>query len=105
MLKDYFDSTLSFSSQQRINKVLDFIPSQCVFTSYGQARAFRSMNYPKLENGRYDYSIFLFDGFYYTVPVEQFHDFKNFLHQVKLEDRMDKSVEAFNRLHDSIHVK
>lgn len=97
MLKDYFNPDFSIENNHRIYKCLEKVPSHCVFSSYGQARSFRSMNCPKLENGRYDYSIFLYDGFYYVVPVEQFHDFKNFLHQVKLDDRMDKGIVACNK--------
>lgn len=69
MLKDYFDSSISAKNQQFINQALDVVPRYQVFTSYGQARSYRSANTCKRE-GRYDYSIFLYDGFYYVISNE-----------------------------------
>lgn len=102
MLKDYFNSNLSSNSQTRIARCLEKVPSYCVFSSYGQARAYRAANCAVRENGRYDYTIFLYDGFYYVVSKEQFHDFKNFLHHVKLNDNIDKEVSYCNRRFDDI---
>lgn len=66
MLKDYFDSSISVQNQQFINQVLDGVPRYQVFSSYGQARSYRSAHTCKRE-GRYDYAIFLYDGFYYVI--------------------------------------
>lgn len=69
MLKDYFDSSISAKNRQFINRVLDRVPCHQVFASYGQARSYRSAHACKRE-GRYDYSIFLYHGFYYVLSNE-----------------------------------
>lgn len=67
MLKDYFDSALTFKQQCILNHYLEVeIPNHCVFSTYGQARSFRNMSDSKRENGRYDFCIFCYDGFYYV---------------------------------------
>lgn len=96
MLKDYFDSTLSVHSQQRINRILDTIPSQCVFASYGEARAFRAMSCARNEFGRYDDFIFLYDGFYYLVSREQRRLIKNQIVRVRRDEDFDLRMAAFD---------
>lgn len=89
MLKDYFDSTLSPYSQDRIMKVLQTVNSWCIFRSYGQARAYRAANCAKNENGRYDYAILLYDGFYYVVSLKCRHLILNHIAEVQRDDKAD----------------
>ena len=74
MLKDYYDSSLTCQHQDAINGFLNEIPRWCVFSTYGQARSYRSAHCYKDDNGRYDMRIFLYDGFYYVAsPVALSH--------------------------------
>ena len=100
MLKDYFNSDLSAKNQQRIANALEKCPRHLVFTSYGQARGYRSANCAKNDNGRYDDVIFLYDGFYYVVDKMSFHRFKLFIATVADDDRFDKEIEyCLNNVH------
>lgn len=96
MLKDYFDSTLSPYSQDRIMKVLQAVDSWCVFPSYGQARAYRAANCAKDENGRYDYSILLYDGFYYVLSHKCRRLILNHIVQVRRDEDYDLHCAAFD---------
>lgn len=91
MLKDYFDSTLSAYSQNRITQVLQTVHSWCIFPSYGQARSYRAANCPKDENGRYDYAILLYDGFYYVVSSKCRRLILNHIAQVRRDEDFDNT--------------
>ena len=104
MLKDYFDSTLSPYSQNRIQKVLDTVYSWCIFSSYGQARSYRAANCAKNEYGRYDYFILLYDGFYYVVSREQRRLILNHIAVVRRDEDKEKQIQeqmdyCLNNLH------
>jgi hypothetical protein len=96
MLKDYFNPSFSPKNNARIRKSLDQFPSWTVFPSYGQARSYRAANDYKGENGRYSFSIVLYDGFYYLMNKDQLHRFKLFLHAVARDDSMDKGIAKIN---------
>lgn len=96
MLKDYFNPSFSQKNNAVIRKALDQFPSWTVFPSYGQARSYRAANDYKGENGRYTFSIVLYDGFYYLMDKEQFHRFKLLLHSVSRDDSMDKGIAKIN---------
>lgn len=95
MLKDYFDSTLTLEHQAEINDFLNHIPRWCVFSSYGQARSYRSANCYKDENGRYDFRIFLYDGFYYVIPSAGFSHFKWLIARFRQIESEDLHFKAF----------
>lgn len=92
MLKDYFDSSLSPYSQDRIQKVLNTVYSWCIFSSYGQARAYRAANFAKDENGRYDYSILLYNGFYYVISRKCRQLILNHIAEVRRDDNKEKQI-------------
>lgn len=96
MLKDYFFPHLSPYSQNRIMKVLQTVNSWCIFPSYGQARAYRAANCAKDENGRYDYSILLYDGFYYVVSKKFRRLILNHIVQVCRDEDYDLRCAGFD---------
>lgn len=87
MLKDYYDSNLAPKYQARIAEALASFPSWSVFGTYGQARAYRSSQDYKDENGRYHLSIVHYDGFYYIMTKEQLHWFKLLLRSCFLDSK------------------
>ena len=96
MYKDYFNPNLSLGSQQCIYEVLNRIPRYLVFSSYNQAIRYRAANSCKRYNGRYDDAIFCYDGFFYIVPADRFHNFKLFLKSVARDDSIDKGIAKIN---------
>lgn len=96
MLKDYFDPTISLEGQKRINDFLDEIPRWCVFSSYGQARSYRSVHCSKDENDRYDFRIFLYDGFYYVAHYVTFGALKHLIARIRWNEDFDLHNAAFD---------
>ena len=92
MLKDYYNPNLLPVYQARISEVLAAFPSWTVFGTYGQARAYRASQDYKDENGRYHFSIVLYDGFYYLMTKEQLHRFKLFLRSCSLNNSAENEV-------------
>lgn len=105
MLKDYFNPSFSQENNARIRKSLDQFPSWTVFPSYCQARSYRAANDFKGENGRYTFSIVLYDGFYYLMDKDHLHCFKLLLHSVARDDSMDKGIAKINTELDSLKNK
>ena len=95
MLKDYFDSTLTSQHCAEIRDFLDQIPRWCVFSSYGQARSYRAANCYKDENGRYDFRIFLYDGFYYVVSSTALSHLKWLIARLRQIESDDLHFKAF----------
>lgn len=98
MLKDYYNPSLLPIYHVRIAEALAAFPSWSVFGTYGQARAYRSSQDHKDENGRYHLSIVLYDGFYYLMTKEQLHRFKLLLHSCFLNNSMDYHISEFNKI-------
>ena len=98
MLKDYCNPDLAPKYKSRIAESLAAFPSWTVFSSYGQARAYRASHFPKGENGRYGLSIVLYDGFYYLMTEEQFYRFKLFLRSCSLNNSMNHHISELERL-------
>ena len=101
MLKDYFNPNLAPNYQTRIAEALASFPSWSVFGTYAQARAYRSSQDYKDENGRYHFSIVLYDGFYYLMTKEQLHCFKLFLRSCSFNNSMDYHISELNKLFNS----
>lgn len=101
MLKDYFNPNLSPKYQSRIAEALAAFPTWSVFGTYAQARAYRSSQDYKDENGRYHLSIVLYDGFYYLMTKEQLHRFKLFLRSCSLNNSMDYHISELDKLFNS----
>lgn len=101
MLKDYFDSNLSPKYQSRIASALADFPTWSVFVSYGQARSYRASQDYKDENGRYQLSIVLYNGFYYLMTKEQLHRFKHILRYCFLSNSMDYLTSELDKLFES----
>ena len=98
MLKDYYNPNLLPVYQSRIAEALAAFPSWSVFGTYGQARAYRASQDYKDDNGRYHFSIVLYDGFYYLMTKEQLHRFKLFLCSCSLKNSMDSHISALDKL-------
>ena len=101
MLKDYFNPNLSSKHKSRIYEALASLPSWNIFISYSQARAYRASHDHKDENGRYHFSIVLYDGFYYLMTKEQLYRFKLFLHSCSLDNSMAYHISDLERLFSS----
>lgn len=88
MLKDYFNPNFSVKNNTRISDFLDqeFSSYFDVFPSYSQARSVRANQDYRGENGRYHFSIVLYDGFYYLMDKEQLHRFKLLLHSISRDE-------------------
>lgn len=95
MLKNYFDPTLTWQHQAEINDFLNQIPRYCVFSSYGQARSYRAANCFKNENGRYDFRIFLYDGFYYVASSTALSHLKWLIARLRQIESDDIHFKAF----------
>ncbi len=98
MLKDYYNPDLLPIYHVRIAEALAAFPSWTIFSSYAQARAYRASQDYKDENGRYHFSIVLYDGFYYLMTKEQFHRFKLFLRSCFLNNSMDYHISELDKL-------
>ena len=96
MLKDYYDSNISFNRLKVIRKLLDAVPRWQVFNSYGQARSYRAMNDFKREDSGYDYSIFLYDGFFYVITKEYRRTILNEIAFARRSDAFDLHCAAFD---------
>ena len=101
MLKDYYNPNLLPTYHVRIAEALAAFPSWSVFGSYAQARSFRATQDSKDENGRYHYSIVLYDGFFYLMTKEQLHRFKLFLRSCSLNNSMDYHISELDKLFNS----
>lgn len=102
MLKDYFNSNLSPENQARIADFLRrFVLDWTVFPSYGQARSYRATQDYKDVNGRYHFSIVLYDGFYYLMQKKQLRRFKYLLHACERDDAWEKRLSAAGALLDA----
>ena len=102
MLKDYFNPNLAPKYQSRIADALAAFPSWTIFSSYAQARSYRATHsFKKGDNGRYFFSIVLYDGFFYLMTSEQFHRFKLFLHSCSLDNSIDNHLVKLNQLSNS----
>lgn len=96
MLKDYFDSTLSQEHQAVIDDFLAGVPRSSVFSSYGQARSYRSSDfYYKDEHGRYKYRIFLYNGFYYVASLITFSHLKWLIARFRQIEAADLRFKSF----------
>ena len=98
MLKDYYNPNLLPVYQSRISEALAAFPSWTVFASYAKARAYRASQDYKDENGRYHFSIVLYDGFYYLMTKEQLHRFKLFLSSCSFKNPMDSRISELDKL-------
>lgn len=96
MLKDYFDSSLTLQHQDAVNGFLNGIPRHCVFSTYGQARSFRSIHCYKGDNGRYDMRIFLYDGFYYVASSAALSHLKWLIAKFRRDEDFDLHCAAFD---------
>ena len=96
MLKDYYDSSLSWQHQDAIYGFLNKIPRWCVFSTYGQARSYRSVHCCKDDNGRYDMRIFLYDGFYYVAHYTTFGGLKHLISKFRQLEDFDLHCAAFD---------
>lgn len=97
MLKDYFNPDLSHEYQFRIYESLRrFVPDATVFTSYGQARYWRSVQCCKGENGRYSTSIVKYADCYYLMDKYQLQRFKELLRSCQRDDAWDKRLAKVN---------
>lgn len=101
MLKDYYNPDLLPLYHVRIAEALAAFPSWSVFGTYGQARSYRASQDYKDENGRYHFSIVLYDGFYYLMTKEQLHRFKLFLRSCSLNNSMDYHISELDKLFNS----
>ena len=102
MLKDYFNPNLSPENQCRISESLRrFVLDFTVFSSYSQARYFRSTQDYKDDNGRYHFFIVKYDGFYYLMNKDQRQRFKSLLHSVERDDAWDKRLAKVNAVLDA----
>ena len=99
MLKDYYDSTISFDRLKVIDKLLDAVPRWQLFDTYGQARSYRAMNDFKREDSGYDYSIFLYDGFFYVITKEYRRTILNEIAFARRSDAFDAACAKFDELH------
>ena len=96
MLKDYYNPNLSPENQCRISESLFAFPDWTVFSSYGQARSWRSTQDYKDENGRYHISIVKYDDFYYLMDKDQLQRFKALIRSVERDDAWDKRLVKVN---------
>lgn len=101
MLKDYYNPDLLPIYQSRISDALAAFPTWSVFGTYSQARSYRASQDHKDENGRYHFSIVLYDGFYYLMTNEQLHRFKLFLRSCSLNNSMDYHISELDKLFNS----
>ena len=101
MLKDYYNPNLLPIYHVRIAEALAAFPSWSVFGSYAQARAYRASQDYKGENGRYHFSIVLYDGFYYLMTKEQLHCFKLFLRSCSQNNTLDHCISELDKLLNS----
>ena len=101
MLKDYYNPDLLPIYQARIAEALAAFPSWTVFCTYAQARSYRASQDYKDDNGRYYFSIVLYDGFYYLMTKEQLHRFKLFLRSCSLNNSMDYHISELDKLFNS----
>lgn len=96
MLKDYYDCTISFDRLKVIHKLLDSVPRWQIFDTYGQARSYRAMNDFKREDTGYDFSIFLYDGFYYVITKDFRRIVLNEIAFARRSDDFDLHCAAFD---------
>ena len=96
MLKDYFDSSLTWQHQDAVQGFLNDIPRWSVFSSYGQARSYRSAHCYKDENGRYNMRIFLYDGFYYVAHYTVLSSLKHLIAKFRQQEDFDLHMAAFD---------
>lgn len=96
MLKDYFDSSLTWQHQDAVQAFLNGIPRHCVFSTYGQARSYRSVHCFKDANGRYDMRIFLYDGFYYVASSVALSHLKWLIAKFRRLEDFDLHSSAFD---------
>jgi hypothetical protein len=99
MLKDYFDSAISPERLKVVHNLLDRVPRWQIFDSYGQARSYRALNDFKREDTGYDYSIFLYDGFYYVIPKEYRRTIINEIAFARRSDDFDDFYARFDKLY------
>lgn len=74
MLKDLFNSNIDADFQRRISNFLDRIPEEYRFFTYEQAKNYY-VHFPKWD-GKYYYSIFLYNGVYYVCPKICYQSFE-----------------------------